>query len=98
MDYPQSAGEFNRKYNRPSLTEDEFTKGIEDYTASIPSSAFLGVAVGAMALSLVLQAGGKGKWGNFLAQWVPTWLIFGLYNKLVKLEGHDSSDRGAYFR
>ena len=59
MDYPQSAGEFNRKYNRPSLTEDEFTKSIEDYTASIPSSAFLGVAVAAMALSFVLQAGGQ---------------------------------------
>jgi hypothetical protein len=29
------------------------------------------------------------KWGNFIAQWVPTWLIIGLYNKLVKLEGHD---------
>ena len=37
---------------------------------------------------------GRGKWGNFIAQWVPTWLIIGLYNKLVKLEGHDQSDRG----
>jgi hypothetical protein len=25
---------------------------------------------------------------------VPTWLIIGLYNKLVKLEGHDRYDRG----
>jgi hypothetical protein len=98
MEHSQSAAEFNRRYNRPSLTEDEFTKSIEDYTGSIPSSVFLGVALGAMALSLVFQAGGKGKWGNFLAQWVPTWLVLGLYNKLVKLEGHDSSDRGAYFR
>jgi hypothetical protein len=32
--------------------------------------------------------------GNFIAQWVPTWLIIGLYNKLVKLEGHDRFDRG----
>jgi hypothetical protein len=79
---------------RPSKTEDEFTKTVEDYTAAIPSSAFLGVAVGAMALSLALQIGGQGKWGNFIAQWVPTWLVIGLYNKLVKLEGHDQSDRG----
>jgi hypothetical protein len=98
MEYPESAADFNRKYNQPSQTEDEFTKSIEDYTGAIPSSAFLGVAIGAMALSLMFQATGKGKWGNFVAQWVPTWLIFGLYNKLVKLEGHDSSDRGAYFR
>jgi hypothetical protein len=39
--------------------------------------------------------GGRGKWGNFIAQWVPTWLVIGLYNKLVKLEGHDRYDRAA---
>jgi hypothetical protein len=78
----------------PSKTEDEFTKTVEEYTATIPSSAYLGVAVGAMALSLLLQTTGQGKWGNFIAQWVPTWLIIGIYNKLVKLEGHDRWDRG----
>ncbi len=74
-------------------TEDQFTKAIEKYTAAIPSSGYLAVALGAMAASLMFQVAGKGKWGNFLAQWVPTWLIIGLYNKLVKLEGHDRSDR-----
>jgi hypothetical protein len=69
--------------------EDQSNKSIEEYTAAIPSSAYLGVALGAMALSLVCQATGRGKWGNFIAQWVPTWLIIGVYNKLVKLEGHD---------
>ncbi len=78
----------------PQQTEDEFTKSIERYTAAIPSSAFLGVAIGAMALSLAFQFGGRGKWGNFIAQWVPTWLIIGMYNKMVKLEGHDRTDRG----
>jgi hypothetical protein len=98
MEYTENEPGFDRKYSHPSPTEDEFTKNIEDYTGSIPSSVFLGVAVGAMGLSLMFQATGNGKWGNFIAQWVPTWLIFGLYSKLVKLEGHDSSDRGAYFR
>jgi hypothetical protein len=90
--YEGSSG--TEQSSRPSRTEDEFTKTVEDYTAAIPSSAFLGVAVGAMALSLALQIAGQGKWGNFIAQWVPTWLVIGLYNKLVKLEGHDQSDRG----
>jgi hypothetical protein len=75
-------------------TEDQFTKTVEEYTAAIPSSAYLAVAVAAMAASLGLQMAGRGKWGNFIAQWVPTWLIIGLYNKLVKLEGHDRYDRG----
>jgi hypothetical protein len=78
--------------SRSSPTEDEFTKNVEKYTAQIPSSAFLGVAIGSMALSLAFQLMGRGKWGNFLAQWVPTWLIIGVYNKLVKLEGHDHID------
>jgi hypothetical protein len=71
----------------PQPTEDQFTKKIESYTAAVPSSAYLGVAIGAMGLSLVCEVVGRGKWGNFIAQWVPTWLIIGLYNKLVKLEG-----------
>jgi hypothetical protein len=78
----------------PEPTEDRFTKTVEEYTASITSSAFLGVAVAAMGASLLFQVAGQGKWGNFIAQWVPTWLVIGLYNKLVKLEGHDKFDRG----
>ena len=74
-------------------TEDQFTKTIESYTAAIPSSGYLAVAIGAMGLSLACQVAGRGKWGNFIAQWVPTWLIIGLYNKLVKLEGHDRDQR-----
>ena len=72
----------------PRPTEDQFTKTIESYTATIPSSRYLAVAIGAMGLSLLCEVAGRGKWGNFIAQWVPTWLILGLYNKLVKLEGH----------
>jgi hypothetical protein len=78
----------------PDMREDETTKTIERYTAGIPSSAFLAVALGAIGLSLLGQLGGRGKWGNFVADWVPTLLIMGVYNKLVKLEGHDWQDRG----
>ena len=78
----------------PKPAEDQFTKTIESYTAAVPSTGYLAVAVGAMGLSLACQVAGRGKWGNFIAQWVPTWLIIGLYNKLVKLEGHDRYDRG----
>jgi len=38
--------------NAPQPSEDEFTKTIEKYTASIPSSAYLAIAVGAMGFSL----------------------------------------------
>jgi len=89
---PNQSTDMNQTSPQPS--EDEFTKAIEKYTASIPSSAYLAIAVGAMGFSLFCQLVGRGKWGNFIAQWVPTWLIIGLYNKVVKQEGHDQFDRG----
>jgi hypothetical protein len=82
----------------PQPLEDEVTKGIERYTAAIPSSAYLAVAIGAMGLSLGLQLTGRRHASNFIASWVPTWLIIGVYNKLVKIEGHDRSDRGEHDR
>jgi hypothetical protein len=84
----------SQSYPGNNQAEDRFTKTVEEYTGAIPSSAYLGIAVAAMAASLVFQTVGRGKWGNFIAQWVPTWLIIGLYNKMVKLQGHDRYDRG----
>jgi hypothetical protein len=75
-----------------AAVEDSFTRALEHYTAPVPSSAYLGVALGAMGLSLIFQVSGRGKWGNFVAQWVPTWILFGVYNKLVKLEARDRGD------
>ena len=37
----------------PQPAEDSLTKSMEQYTASLPTAAFLGVAVGAMMLSLI---------------------------------------------
>jgi hypothetical protein len=74
--------------SQPRATEDSFTKTVQVYAAAVPSSAYLVVAVGSLALAMTLQLAGRGKWGHFIAQWVPAWLIIGVYNKLVKLEGH----------
>lgn len=80
----------------PRPTEDQFAKTIGSYTAAVPSTGYLAVAIGAMGFSLACQVAGRGKWGNFIAQWVPAWLIIGLYNKLVKLEGQDRYHRGRH--
>ena len=76
-------------------TQYSFSTRFEDGKGTNPEE-LLGAAHAscfAMALSLVCQITGQGKWSNFLAQWVPTWLVIGVYNKLVKLEGHDHADR-----
>jgi hypothetical protein len=69
--------------------EGEVAKTIESVTSSLPSDLFLWTAVGAMAASLVFQAVDKKHIGLFFGQWVAPLLLFGVYNKLVKIGGHD---------
>lgn len=69
--------------------EGQTTKTIESYTSELPSAGFLGLAIGAMAISLILMLTGRRNVANFIGQWAPTILIMGLYNKLVKLEGSE---------
>lgn len=70
-------------------TEGTLARMIEDQTAKLPSDTFLWAAVGSMAASLTLQVMGKKDNAMFVGQWAPTFLILGLYNKLVKIGGHD---------
>ena len=79
----------------PEHREGPVARTIEQQTAKLPSDAFLWAAVGSMGLSLVLQATGKKQAGNFIGQWAPTLLIFGLYNKMVKLHGSDPNTSGS---
>ncbi len=74
--------------------EGPVARAIEEQTAKIPSDVFLWAAGGAVAASLLLHLTGKKQAGNFVGQWVPTILVAGVYNKLVKLQGHDKNDAG----
>ena len=76
-----------------SHTEGRVAKTIEDQTAKLPSDTFLWMAVGAMTVSASLQMMGNRHASLFVGQWAPTFLIFGLYNKLVKQLGSDQFDR-----
>lgn len=73
----------------PDHQEGEVAKTIEKQTAKLPSDLFLWAALGAIAVSVTLQVMGKKKESLFVGQWPAPFLILGLYNKLVKLEGHD---------
>ena len=65
------------------------TKEIERFTSQVPSGTYLSLAIGSIGLSLALQLTGRKHAAQFVGQWVPTILILGLYNKLVKLEGSE---------
>ena len=66
-------------------------------TAKIPSDVFLFTAMGAMAISLALKIAKQDKTALFIGQWVYPILLFGIYNKLVKQQGHDKDDDGEEF-
>lgn len=77
----------------PKLNQREGTvaRTIEQQTAKLPSDTFLWAALGSIGLSLVMMVTGEEKKANFIGQWAPTLLILGLYNKMVKLHGSDST-------
>jgi hypothetical protein len=70
-------------------SEGAMTKAIEEYTSAVPSGVYLSLAVGSIGLSALLHLSGREKTAQFVGHWVPTILILGLYNKLVKVHGSD---------
>lgn len=69
--------------------EGPVAKAIEEQTAKLPSDVFLWAAVGAMGISLALKCLGRKHTALFVGQWAAPLLLFGVYNKIVKTEGHD---------
>jgi hypothetical protein len=77
---------------RQQHTEGTVATAIEEQTAKLPSDLFLWAATGSMAASLTMHLMGKRESAVFVGQWAPTFLILGLYNKLVKQLGSDHTD------
>ncbi len=69
--------------------EGTLTKTIEQYTSMVPSGAYLSMAFGAIGLSAVLHLAGRKTDSQFVGHWVPTILLLGVYNKIVKLHGSE---------
>lgn len=72
-----------------SPNEGNVTKAIEKQTAKVPSVIYLAAALASMAGSLTLKLMGHKSNALFIGQWAAPFLILGLYNKIVKTEGHD---------
>ncbi len=74
----------------PLKREGPVARTIEEQTGKIPSDVFLWASIGVMAVSLGYKIFRKDETSMFLGQWAPAFLLFGIYNKLVKQLGHDS--------
>lgn len=75
--------------NAVEHSEGTVARNIEQQTAKLPSDTFLWLALSAMGASLMLHLSGRKAESLFVGQWPAPFLLFGLYNKLVKVAGSD---------
>jgi hypothetical protein len=69
--------------------EGSVAKALEKRTSRVPSDIFLWVAGGAVLTAAVLQFMDRRERSLFFGQLVPSLLVVGLYNKVVKLLGSE---------
>ena len=72
-----------------NFAEGSLARAIEHQTAKLPSDIFLWAALVSIATSLVLQILDRKHDALFVGHWAPTFLLLGVYNKLVKQLGSD---------
>lgn len=75
--------------SHPEHSEGKVATAIEQQTAKLPSDVFLWAALASMGVSLTLKIIGKKHTALFVGQWAAPFLLLGVYNKIVKVEGHD---------
>lgn len=56
----------------------------EDAMQKLPSDTFMWLSGASIAASLTLKFMGRDRDALFIGQWAPTFLILGVYNKLIK--------------
>jgi|GEM_PF-235428 len=84
-------GESQTAMSQGPHAEGQIARTIEQQTAKLPSDVFLWAALASMGASAALRFMGKKNVSLFIGDWVSPLLLFGVYNKIVKIEG---SDRG----
>jgi hypothetical protein len=70
-------------------SEGRVARAIENQTARLPSDTFLWAAIGSMAVAALFQLRDQRHLSLFIGQWAAPLLLFGLYNKIVKVAGSD---------
>lgn len=78
--------------NQGDKREGGLARAIEEQTAKLPSDTFLWASVASMAASLTLKIMGRQHTALFVGQWAAPFLLLGIYNKIVKVAGHEGED------
>jgi hypothetical protein len=63
-------------------------KGVTDqyfsFTDQVPGEVWYWAAIASIMASAVLFASNKRDWSIFVGQWPPTFLLFGLFHKVIR--------------
>ena len=89
-----TGGEHRMTTSSSEHREGPIARTLEQQTAKLPSDTFLWAALGSIGASAVLRMMGKKDASLFVGEWVAPFLLFGVYNKIVKVQGSDRMDRG----
>ena len=54
------------------------------FTDQVPEQVWYWAAIGSILVSALLKLLGKDNWSIFVGQWPPTFLILGVFHKLVR--------------
>jgi hypothetical protein len=53
-------------------------------TDNIAEETWYWLALGSIGISAILKVSGKDNWALFVGQWPPTFILFGLYHRLIR--------------
>jgi hypothetical protein len=87
-------GQMDQNQQMSQHTEGTVARTIEQQTAKIPSDVFLWAALGSIGTSAILRLMGKKNASLFVGDWVAPFMLFGVYNKIVKTQGSDRLTSG----
>jgi hypothetical protein len=75
-----------------SHEEGKVARLMEEQTSKLPSDTFLWASLASMGISLILKCLGRRHNALFVGQWAAPFLLLGIYNKIVKTQGHDQQE------
>jgi hypothetical protein len=68
----------------PTHSADDAQQQYFRVTDRVPEQAWYWAALGSIGIAALLKLLGRDTWAIFVGQWPPTFLLFGLYHKLLQ--------------
>ncbi len=69
-----------KQVDKAATTQQQFFR----VTDNIPEETWYWLALSSIGLSAILKLSGKDNLAIFVGQWPPTFILFGLYHRLVR--------------